>query len=217
MSGLRDFQRALRRFGAYVRESYLAWTVSVLNGPPLRSLDADELAAREFALKVEALGLDVEEACSAALMLAAAGATSDEVGIFARIVSTRGLSSEDVRMLRDRGYRIDVVQLYRALMDERLRQRFPKVEDRGWPFSAGGISLANKQSQRPELVTTIDDYKLMPGAKKPRSIAVQRLIRTFKDGWCHIWDVLEEWWLTLGTICAVVALYLVLIVAITTT
>lgn len=220
MNSVKGVVRSTRELCAHLREAYLAWTVSVLNGPPLRSLDEEELAAREFFLKAEALGLDVEKVYEAALPLAAAGVSTAEVAVFARMAARRAILPEDVRVLRERGYRIEESVLYRARLNELHRRSLA-----AWmpPQEESSEKAIGGTTRKPEPILTGSEFgrlqiapnrnRTQGSRRKKRSKGVDRLAQTLKDAWNHLWGVLEEWWAVLGLISAAFALYATLIAA----
>ncbi len=71
-----------------------------------RHVQADEQAAIEFCQKMRALGQVAEEPLRWAAFLTAAGATNDQVNIFAKVIAKRQIGNEDLHMLSETGIRI---------------------------------------------------------------------------------------------------------------
>lgn len=71
-----------------------------------RHVQADEQAAIEFCQKMRALGQCSEEALRWSAFLAAAGADKAQVNIFAKVIATRQIGTEDLHMLSETGITI---------------------------------------------------------------------------------------------------------------
>lgn len=70
-------------------------------------LTLDEALVAEFCQKMRAMGIGVEESLEGAAMLAAAGASLEQIRVLAKIMATARITAQDLHQLERLGIRKD--------------------------------------------------------------------------------------------------------------
>lgn len=79
--------------------------IHVLAKPPAKR--ADEIAAEEFCAKMRGMGFDPSQGLQHAAMIAALGASDEQVATMLKVIAQGSITAQDRRQLRWHGIEVD--------------------------------------------------------------------------------------------------------------